>query len=172
MSILRPDLREPAFRKYEPFLARAVLAERITINAYELIPMRMKAHTFAIRCKDAILAYNRFEYKSDVIPPAPIRFKVVELGEMEVQISYWPYGRLPIDTSNDAATQARPTITNGVLPFNLDMLRTLCYEVSLREHKGFTMLCSEEQESVIRLMEDDYAIRVDIKEGKAKVVRI
>lgn len=170
MSILRPDLREPAFRKYEPFLARAVLAERITINAYELIPMRMKAHTFAIRCKDAILAYNRFEYKSDVIPPAPIRFKVVELGEMEVQISYWPYSRSNV-TGNEAVTPM-PTTNNGVLPFNLEMLRTLCYEVSLREHKGFTMLCSEEQEATMKLMKDDYAIRVDIKDGKAKVVRI
>lgn len=168
----RTDLREPAFRRYEPFLARAVLAEKATIGLSELLPMKMKAHTFAIRCKDAILAYNTFGYHSEVLPDPPVRFKVVELGEMEVEISFRPY----LNTTNVSAdlpvAPLALTTSFDALPFDPEVLRMLCYEVSLRERQGFSMLCVDGQEAVMKLMEEDYAVKVDIRNGCAKIRRI
>lgn len=57
----RYDLREPAFRRYEPYIAKALQ------GSYLLNPMAelgVSPATFIARFRDAILAKQRFGYKS------------------------------------------------------------------------------------------------------------
>lgn len=62
----RFDLREPAFRRYESFIAKACK------GSYELRPTEFdeprSARTFCMRFRDAVLAFKRYGYFSDAIP--------------------------------------------------------------------------------------------------------
>lgn len=70
---IRHDLREPAFRKYEQYIADACNTGSFTLTP--LLPDKsgklkpVKADTFVTRFSDAILAYRRYSYPSSLIPP-------------------------------------------------------------------------------------------------------
>ena len=61
----RHDLREPAFRKYEPLLALAI-KQTVIIHADRFPGMR--ASSIVCRLRDAIVAKKRYSYTSDSIP--------------------------------------------------------------------------------------------------------
>jgi hypothetical protein len=63
----RPDLREPAFRKYESDIARACKGT-IKISRELLLAMGIKPATYVCRFRDAILGYKRYSYQSAMIP--------------------------------------------------------------------------------------------------------
>ena len=63
----RPDLQEPAFRKYERFISRACFDE-IIIDPSNCFKRPMSAQSFCNRFRDATRAYRLFKYKSDLIP--------------------------------------------------------------------------------------------------------
>lgn len=66
-SILpRYDLREPAFRRYEPFIARALVNGRLLVNP--IAEFDLKPSTFKARFRDAVRAYRLYKYKSTQIP--------------------------------------------------------------------------------------------------------
>lgn len=75
----RRDLREPAFRKYEPYIARGCS------QSYELDPqveMKFTPATFVARFRDAVLAKKRFHYLSTIIP-ATFDLANLEAAELE-----------------------------------------------------------------------------------------
>jgi hypothetical protein len=59
----RFDLREPAFRKYEAFIAQACKGT-IEVDPAE---RGMTAKTFRARFMDAVLAFKRYRYPSEII---------------------------------------------------------------------------------------------------------
>lgn len=61
----RIDLREPAFRRYEPIIAEAC---KQTIEYNPLLKLNVNPHTFACRFRDAILGKRRYHYHSSIIP--------------------------------------------------------------------------------------------------------
>lgn len=68
----RVDLREEAFRRYEPYMFRSCHAMSITVDPWDFPtsltkPMR-KASSFICRFNDAKTGYKRYNYKS-VLPP-------------------------------------------------------------------------------------------------------
>lgn len=63
----RRDLREDAFRRYEPFIAKALECS-ITINPRTEMTPPMKAYTFCTRFRDALLGYVRYMYTPKLFP--------------------------------------------------------------------------------------------------------
>lgn len=66
-SLIRIDLREPAFRRYETFIAQAALQYKTTISILDI--GNRKPSSFVLRFTDAVLAYRRYKYPSTLIPP-------------------------------------------------------------------------------------------------------
>src|SRR5690349_1249842 len=68
----RFDLREPAFRRYEPFMAEAAVKGQVIVHPYEFPASKTrqmkKANTFICRFYDAKTAYKRYHYVSRTIP--------------------------------------------------------------------------------------------------------
>lgn len=82
--MVRTDLREPAFRKYEAFIAAACKGS-VTLN-----PLNgQSTTTFQARLRDAILGYTRYKYVSKLIPiNYPMhQLKVIPLNSGQVRIS-------------------------------------------------------------------------------------
>lgn len=88
----RYDLREPAFRRYERYIARACEQDMLVIDvskdrvtAGERI---ITARSFCLRFRDAVMGYLRYHYKSDMIPPGyPVNLlKCMEVGQFHVRI--------------------------------------------------------------------------------------
>lgn len=88
----RFDLREPAFRRYEPFMAQAAVKGQIIIQPFEFPASKTrqmkKANTFICRFYDAKTAYNRYHYVSRIIPKdfAVENLKCTELRDGSVLI--------------------------------------------------------------------------------------
>lgn len=82
--IPRVDLREPAFRKYERFIAAACNGT-ITVNPLD----GQNTNTFVCRLRDAILGYERYHYPSKLIPlDYPLsRLKPEALNSGQVRIN-------------------------------------------------------------------------------------
>lgn len=82
---VRDDCSERAFRRYEEFIARACK------GSYELNLENdaRSTRTFKIRMQDAIRGYNRYHYKSTMIPPGYdlSRIKIVTTRDGYVCIS-------------------------------------------------------------------------------------
>lgn len=74
----RYDLREPAFRRYEPYIAKALL------GSYILNPMAelgLTPTTFVARFRDAILAKKRFGYRSFSVNCEPEELDAIRATE-------------------------------------------------------------------------------------------
>lgn len=111
----RIDLREPAFRKYEPYIIKACHGELVV----DPIRLNMKASTFMARFRDAVLAYKKYNYHSGQIPrDNPLDFKIVELDTGEVKIS------------------SRRQIIGGRPAFDRDAVHDLVKELSARTKTG------------------------------------
>lgn len=71
-TLPRFELREPAFRRLEPIIARAAMKSgTLTLNPKtDLLEygVSMNPHSFALRFRDAILGMKRYGYKSTLIP--------------------------------------------------------------------------------------------------------
>jgi len=87
-ALPRPDLQEPAFRKYERYIARAL--ER-SYRIDPMIELHVTPRTFIARFKDAILGFQRYNYTSTSIPrSAAMSLRSIRLfelagGEVEVR---------------------------------------------------------------------------------------
>src|SRR5512146_2172573 len=66
----RFDLREPAFRKYETFIAQACYQHEFKVNP--MMRLRVSPATFVARFRDALLAYKTYGYHSDAIPKGAV----------------------------------------------------------------------------------------------------
>lgn len=75
----RRDLREPAFRVYEPYISRACY-QTLTIDPKAAL--NFSATTFIARFRDAILAKKRYNYPSALIPD-DFNLSNLELSELE-----------------------------------------------------------------------------------------
>jgi hypothetical protein len=62
----RPDLREPAFRRYEIYISKIV--NEGSFICFPQYDMHIKPRTFIARFRDAILGFQRYHYDSFVIP--------------------------------------------------------------------------------------------------------
>jgi len=105
----RLELREPAFRKYEYFLAKAVQGS-YRISAEEVRAMGttkpMNNRTFKLRITDAKTAFERFGYKSKRIPPGyPMRnVKFYETEDGGVQCINLNTERAAVHAHKDASS--------------------------------------------------------------------
>lgn len=94
---VRKDLREPAFRRYEPFIARAA-KESFIIERDAMLGLSQA--TFTARFRDALLAFDKYHYASTVIP---VDFHIrdviaLPLADGRVQIRNTHADRLRDDT--------------------------------------------------------------------------
>lgn len=101
----RRDLREPAFRKYEPFIAKACS------QSYYLTPksdpsIKCSSATFAARFRDAILAKKRYNYHSNLIP------STFDLSKIEV--FEFLDGRVLIQNKTESIAPIEPVKEQGI----------------------------------------------------------
>lgn len=77
-ALPRFDLREKPFRKFERYIARAMN------ETYEIDPfmeLKLKAHSFVVRFKDAILGFKRYKYDSMLLNQS-MDFDCIKLYEL------------------------------------------------------------------------------------------
>lgn len=104
----RADLREPAFRKYEAFIAAACKGS-IVLNPLE----GQTSTTFQARIRDAILGYKRYKYVSKLIPiNYPLhQLKVIPLNNGQVRINNFMQ-----DQANGAFASAVSSVKQPIIP--------------------------------------------------------
>lgn len=89
----RFDLREPAFRKYEPYILRAIEYGTFTIDPANCFidkhgnPKNIKPKTFCVRFTDALLGWRRYKYTSTIPKNYPLNLiSALELNNGKVKI--------------------------------------------------------------------------------------
>ena len=76
-ALPRHDLREVAFRKYEPYIAAACNGS----TTFDPAKLGLKPRTFIARFNDAVLGLTRYHYKSNYVPTS-FDFKHLHLHEL------------------------------------------------------------------------------------------
>lgn len=98
--LVRDDLSENAFRKYEPFIAKAchgsIIIDPADLGPEEGFKRRINSRSFRVRFLDAMLGYSRYGYASGQIPPdydiTSIHPKLMSDGRVLLE-NKRPYGK-------------------------------------------------------------------------------
>lgn len=126
----RRDLREPAFRKYELYIARACSQSIIIDPQAELT---FTPSTFIARFRDAILAKKRYNYPSSLIPPS---FDISKLEAAEI-----PNGRVLIKNK----TEDKPFVEEAHGITEADVVR-LMNQIATKEKLTYDLVVSGGEE--------------------------
>lgn len=131
---IRRDLKEEAFRKYEPFIAKACMGSFMvdpsTLGPQDGFKKPVGGATFKARFSDALLAYRQFGYASGMIPPDYntrwIKSTLMEDGRVLLE-NEMPYGQ---HRSLDGIPANRLTLSNK------DLARSTAKDIHDRKQKG------------------------------------
>jgi hypothetical protein len=169
LELPRPDLREPAFRRYEPLIAKAIKSHQ-TVFTYADFPVGAKkvvktARTFISRFSDAKLAYKRYRYQSSSIPTSFDLSNLVctELQDGSVLVRNHAYSTTPrsmllssdhVTLKSLAERLANSTLSGPIsIQVNPDTLSTdLVFLQSLEDQYMGTFAVVPPKDGVIQLL--------------------
>lgn len=113
----RETLREPAFRRFEPFLARGCHGT-VVIRMEEVPGMKLKPKSFITRFLEARLGFQRYGYESSLIPPGYDlnKIKISETHDGKVMLSNPEADKMGFDRAK-SVTINRDFPTDGTWEF-------------------------------------------------------
>lgn len=136
----RADLREKAFRKYEPFLTQALAQPEGFWNPSTAFERPIRAATFISRFRDAALALRRYHYKTSI--PQDATFDHIVLAEDIAGNVFFVNTRLnPTDTKQSLAVADKAAIIDLFIKLEGE-LRGQCFLLTTASQEEVDWLVS------------------------------
>lgn len=135
----RVELREEAFRRYEPYIVKA------SFGSCTIDPKPMKAHSFICRFRDAIRGLSLYNYETDIPQGTNLQaLKCYETANGMVYIknesTELKKRNTPAQESSVLNTSSREVLTAKLLtliPSNVDMMEVNVTFVNATDHSWF-----------------------------------